>query len=314
MLANILEPHFTTNEMNEEYINRINKILTYVENNLNSDLSLEKLSVLAYYSPFHLHRLFKAYTNETLNSYIIRKRIEKAASILIHQKEATISELAFNYGFNSNSSFTRTFKKVYGVSPSEFRKLSPSNYSKIGKIESKNGQIRPIFEDYICNINLHKSWIEMNAKIEIKETPKLDFAFLTQIGINGLHNAFEKLIKWAKSKGLTENPDFKMARIYHDSFKITEPEKIRMSASVLLKEPVEVSGEIGLTVIEKGKCIVGRFEIEPMDFEKSWNGLFVWMNENGYKKADKNPFEIFHNNFSEHPENKAIVDFYIPII
>lgn len=299
--------------MNEEYIKRINKILIYIDSNLSSDLSLEMLSELAYYSPFHLHRLFKAYTSETINSYITRKRIEKTASLLIHQKEITISELAFNYGFNSNSSFTRTFKKVYGVSPSEFRKLSPSNYSKIGKIESKNGQIRPIFEDYICNINHHKNWIKMNAKIEIKETPKLDFAFLTQIGVSGLHSAFEKLIKWAKPKGLTETPDFKMARIYHDSFKITEPEKVRMSACVLLKEPIEVSGEIGLTAIEKGKCIVCRFEIEPKDFEKSWNGLFVWMNENGYKKTDKNPFEIFHNNFREHPENKAIVDFYIPI-
>jgi AraC family transcriptional regulator len=154
----------------------------------------------------------------------------------------------------------------------------------------------------------------MNARIEIKEIPKLDFAFLTQIGVSGLHNAFEKLIMWAKPKGLLENPDFKMARIYHDSFKITEPEKVRMSACVLLKEPIEVSGEIGLTAIEKGKYIVGHFEIEPIDFEKSWNGLFVWMNENGYKKADKNPFEIFHNNFREHPENKSIVDFYIPVI
>jgi len=38
------------------------------------------------------------------------------------------------------------------------------------------------------------------------------------------------------------------------------------------------------------------------------------MNENGFKKADGNPFEIFHNNFREHPENKAIVDFYIPVL
>lgn len=300
--------------MNEEYINRINKILTYIDDNLNNDLTLEKLSNIVHYSPFHLHRLFRAYTNEPINQYITRKRIEKTASLLIHKKDLSISEIALNYGFNSNSSFTRTFKKTYGVSPSEFRKLSPSNYSKIGKVENKNGQIRPTFEDYICNINNHQKWIKMNAKVEIIEMPKLDLAFLTQIGVSGLHNAFEKLLKWAKPKGLLENRDFKMARIYHDSFKITEPEKVRMSACVILNKPVETSGEIGLTVIEKGKCIVGHYEIEPNDFEKSWNALFVWMNENGFKKADGNPFEIFHNNFREHPENKAIVDFYIPVL
>jgi len=37
------------------------------------------------------------------------------------------------------------------------------------------------------------------------------------------------------------------------------------------------------------------------------------MNENGYKKAAQNPFEIYHNDFRMHPENKCIVDFYIPI-
>jgi AraC family transcriptional regulator len=37
------------------------------------------------------------------------------------------------------------------------------------------------------------------------------------------------------------------------------------------------------------------------------------MNENGYKKANQNPFEIIHNNFSDHPEKKCMVDLYIPI-
>jgi len=300
--------------MKDRYIKRINEILTYIDDNLNQDLSLGKLSVLAHCSPFHLHRLFKAYTNETFNQYITRKRIEKTASVLVHKTDSTIGEIAMDHGFNSNSSFTRTFKKTYGVSPSEFRKSSPGRYSKIGKIENKNGQIRPSFEDYICNLGNHKNWIEMNAKIEIRETPRLELAYLTQIGVDGLHHAFEKLLKWAKPKGLLENPDFKMARVYHDSFKITLPEKVRMSACVLLDGPIETSGEIGLMVLEKGKCIVGHFEIEPMDFERSWTALFVWMNENGFKKAEANPFEIFHNDFREHPQNKAVVDFHIPVL
>lgn len=299
--------------MNASYIKQINKILLYIDDNLNTELSLEKLAAIAYYSPFHLHRLFKAYTNETLNAYITRKRIEKTASLLIHKKEIPITELALNYGFNSNASFTRTFKKIYGVSPSEFKKLSPGHYSKIGKVESKNGKMQPTFNNYICNINNHKNWINMNATIEVKDIPQLNLAYITHMGVNDLDIAFEKLVKWAKPKGILDNPHTKMARIFHDSFKITEPGKVRMSVCILLEKPIEVSGEIGLTSIEKGKYIVGHFEVEPKDFEKSWTGLFVWMNENGYKKADGNPFEIYHNNFREHPENKAIVDFYIPI-
>ncbi len=297
--------------MNEDYIKRINAILVFIDENLDSELSLEIVSNVGFYSPFHLHRIFKAITNETLNSYITRKRIEKTASILLHQKTVSITALSLQYGFNSNSSFTRTFKKFYGISPSEFRR-SKQKYSKIRQVESKNGQEKSNFEEYICNsINLI-NWIKMNAKIEIKEMPKLDLAFVTQIGHLGLGEAYTKLMKWAIPKGLL-NENSKMLTIYHDSYKITEPEKVRMSACLILNEKTEVSGEIGLTSIEKGKCIVGHFEIGMHEFEKSWTGLFIWMNENGYKKADRNPFEIYHNNFNEHPEKMAIVDFCIPI-
>lgn len=152
----------------------------------------------------------------------------------------------------------------------------------------------------------------MNAKIEIKEMPKMDLAYVSSIGPQNLENAYGKLMQWATPKGLM-NDHTKMITVYHDSFKVTEANKVRMSASILLDKPMEISGEIGLTTIEAGKFIVGSFEIGLNEFEKSWTGLFVWMNENGYKKADGEPFEIYYNNFNEHPERKAIVDFCIPI-
>ena len=299
--------------MKDDYIKRINNIFCFIDDNLDQELTLETIANIGFYSPFHLHRIFKAITNETINEYITRKRIEKAASILLHKREITISELSLQYGFNSNSSFTRTFKKFYGINPTEFRKSNPKNFSKIGKVQSKNGQEIGIVEEYICNINNHKNWIKMKAKIEIKEMPKLDLAFITQIGPYGMENAYAKLIKWATPKGLLENEKLKVVTIYHDSFKITEPYKVRMSACISLKEKVDVSGEIGLTTIEKGKCIVGHFEIRINEFEKSWTSLFIWMSENGYKKADRNPYEIYYNDFNKHPEKICIVDFCIPI-
>jgi AraC family transcriptional regulator len=300
--------------MKEDYIKRINNIFLFIEENLDKELSLETIANVGFYSPFHLHRIFKAITNETIHTYITRKRIEKTAAILLHQSDITITELSLQYGFNSNSSFTRAFKKFYGISPTEFRKSSPSKYSKISKVESKNGQESSLFEEYICNITNHKNWIKMKAKIEIKEMPQLDLAYITQIGHEGIEEAYTRLIKWATPKGLLKNDDLKVVTIYHDSFKITEPDKVRMSACISLKEKVVVSGEIGITTIEKGKFIVGDFEIRIHEFEKSWSSLFIWMNENGYRKAVANPFEIYHNNFKEHPEKICIVSLCIPII
>jgi AraC family transcriptional regulator len=61
----------------------------------------------------------------------------------------------------------------------------------------------------------------LDANIEVKEIQKMEFACISQIGIQGLNNAFERLMKWAAPKGLMNEPDFKMATIYYDSFKVT---------------------------------------------------------------------------------------------
>ena len=295
-----------------DYQNRIDRVFKYIDENLDTDLSLRTVSTIAFFSPYHFHRVFKYVTQETLKEYITRRRIEKSVLALIH-KDTGITEIATTYGFQDASSFTRTFKKYYGLSPTAFRKQNPNEFSKIRQLESKNGQAYPHREKYICIINDLKNWIDMNAKIEIKDTSQLNLAGVTHIGINGVENAFEKLMKWAGPKGLLKEPDAKMGRMFYDSFKVTEANKVRMSIFLTTNEPFETEEEIYKLTINKGKCIVGRFEITPNEFEKSWTGLFIWMNENGYKKNGENPFEIYHNDFREHPENKFIVDLYIPI-
>lgn len=297
----------------EEYIKRINTVLTFIDENLDADLSLQKISTIAFYSPFHLHRLFKAVTNETLNAYIIRKRIERTALMLIHNKEYSIAEIAAKYGFKNDSTFTRTFHKIYKQSPTAFRKSNLGNFSKISKVNSKIGKLNYISEEYLCNIDNLKKWIKMNAKIEIAEMPKMNLAYVTHIGVNGIDNAFQKILKWAIPKGILAKTDTNVCRVFHDSFKITDADKVRMSIGILTTHQLEVDNEIELTTLERGKNIVGHFVIELAEFEKSWNSLFIWMNENGYKKADRYPFEIYHNNYNEHPEKKCIVDLCIPI-
>ena len=154
----------------------------------------------------------------------------------------------------------------------------------------------------------------MNAKIEVRETTELKLAGVTHVGVIGIESAFEKLTKWAVPKGLLKNSEAKMGRLFYDSFKITAPNKVRMSVFLATDEPFETEGEINRLTINSAKCIVGRFEITHDEFEKAWTSLFIWMNENGYKKGGAHPFEIYHNDYREHPEHKFIVDLYIPVV
>lgn len=297
----------------KENIVRLNTAIEFIENNLSEKLSLSLVAQQAYFSPYHFHRLFSMAVGETVTNYIIRKRMEKAASYLIHKKNKTITDVAEAVGFNDLSSFSRAFKKYYSLSPNQFKEESPEKYSKICKTKSKKGQVSISFEQYICNINNALNWLKMKAKIEVKKVPRLDLAYISHKGkIEAIGSIYARLVKWATPKGLI-NEQTKMVTIYHDSPKITDPNNLRMSACIILNEPIELDSEVNLRVLSPTKCIVSRFEITPFQFQQAWESSFVWMTENGYKKSEIDPFEIYHNNAAEHPENKFIVDLCIPI-
>lgn len=304
----------SASKFSNKIIIRIGKAIDYVESNLEKKLLLERVAQEAHFSPYHFHRLFKIVTNETLNDFIVRKRIEKAAFFLLKQKEKTITEVSEKVGFSSLSSFSRAFKNFYGMSPAEFKKESSDKYSKICKTESKNGQIETRFEQYICNINENLNWLKMNAQTEVKVMPEMQLAYVSHKGkMDLIGNAYDQLMKWAGPKGLMSQPDLRMVTIYHDSPKITSPDQIRQSACMVLNQKITTEGEVNLKTLPAVKCVVSRLELTATEFQTAWESSFVWMSEHGYKKADQDPFEIYYNNGCEHPEKKWTVDLCIPV-
>lgn len=301
--------------INKAYINRINNALVFIDENLDKELSLDLVASQAHYSPYHFHRIFSAIIGEPLNSYVIRKRIEKAANILIRKSEKSITEIASFCGFNSNASFTRAFNKFYGVSPTDFRNSAETKYSKIRKVNSKNGKNELLIEPYVCNIINHLNFINMNANITVKELPKMRLAYITQVGsLDNIGIAYGKLMQWAGPKGVLAAPNLKAVTIYHDSPKVTEEDKLRISACFTIDESVETGGEVSKRDFFPKKCIVGHMEIPIHKFIEAWEGLFIWMNENGYEfDNEREPFGIYHNDFNQHPQKLSIVDLCIPV-
>ena len=298
----------------EDYKKRIIKTIWYIESNLDADLSLEKIAEVAAYSPFHFHRIFKLITGETLQQYILRKKTEKSAFYLAVHKHLDIKEIYLELGFANHSVFNKTFKKYYRMSPSEFRKSAPESFHKIVHVPGKNGQIDTVFTPYICNVENLLNWTKMNLKIEVKELPEMSLAAVMSLGLSNVEPSYNVLLDWAVKKRLFPGENVKMISVYHDSFKVTPPEKVRIHACMLLEEKLkEQEGQVFSETIEAGKFIVGSGEVTLNDFEQCWVSLFLWMNEHHYSVRKVFPFEIYHSNFKEHPEGKMIVDFCIPV-
>jgi DNA gyrase inhibitor GyrI/AraC-like DNA-binding protein len=293
--------------MSKEYIKRINVVLDFIEKNLEASLSLEVLSQKAHYSPYHFHRVFSTVVGESVNQYVNRKRIERIASILLTNSDQTIKELAYFYGFNSESSFSRAFKKFYGITPTQFKSEGKKLLSKIG--------IEPFTtEKYICSIDNLIKWMEMNAQLVVSELQEIKLAGITGIGnFDQVGELYNQLMSWGHEKSVLPQHGFKAITIYHDNPNVTPISKVRYSACVTINKDIEAEGEIRPLSIQKGIYIVGRFEIKGEEVSTAWKNMHVWIVENGYEFRDGDYFEIYHNDHKTHPEQKFIIDICIPI-
>lgn len=111
----------STKSLKEENTHSVTEdIISYINNNISEKLSLEELSARAGLSPFYFTRLFKKETGHTPHEYIILSKVN-IAKFYLKSSTYSIKEICFNSGFSSESSFCSTFRKVCGMTPSEYR-------------------------------------------------------------------------------------------------------------------------------------------------------------------------------------------------
>lgn len=107
----------------------VQRILQYVNQIYKSNESLDTMASKLHLSKYYMCHCFKEVTGYTINSYIMRKRIDEAKGLLL-ECDDTISEISVKLGFNSTIHFSRTFKQYAGISPQFFRKNN--EYQKRG--------------------------------------------------------------------------------------------------------------------------------------------------------------------------------------
>lgn len=126
----LASPEFSLPNTNSEE-QRLNRIIEFVSGNYNSPLTLEDISQEAAMTPNSLCRFFKMRTSKTIFQFLNEYRIGKACELLING-DKSISDVCFETGFNSLTSFNRVFKELKQVTPRDFKRKYQVLNSGIG--------------------------------------------------------------------------------------------------------------------------------------------------------------------------------------
>ncbi|MUK88233.1 AraC family transcriptional regulator [Ornithinibacillus sp. L9] len=98
----------------------IEDALMYIEENIHQSLTLESVSNHFNMSKYYFHRLFSAMMGDSLNNYILSRRLN-ASLPLIQNTDISLTDIAYLLNFGTQSSFTRAFKRQYDIAPSTLR-------------------------------------------------------------------------------------------------------------------------------------------------------------------------------------------------
>ena len=102
---------------------QLGRVVDYVYANLAEDVGLEALAGQAYVSPFHFARLFRNATGLSPHQFVLRLRVNHAQRLMRSRQGRTLTEIAVAAGFFDQAHFTKTFKRLVGITPSAFAAL-----------------------------------------------------------------------------------------------------------------------------------------------------------------------------------------------
>ena len=295
-----------------EYELRINRVIDFIEANLERDLQLEALSKIAHFSPFHFHRVFRAMVGETPQRFVQRLRVEKAATDLRLRPHVPVTTVALESGFSSSAAFARTFRAAFGITASQWR---AGQDRKMGEADRKAGQAA-------ADGTGHGGCMETNPSIplevRVETLPPQRVAYVRHTGpYAGDGELFGRLMgaiaSWASARDLF-GPQTSMLCVYHDNPEVTEQDKLRISACVTIGDDVVVDGDANEMQLHAGRYAIARFRIDMDQYAAAWNRLMQdWLPDSGYQPDDHPSFERYLNDPAQDPEGKHELEICMPV-
>jgi len=286
----------------EEYRNRINRVVEYIEQNLETKLTLKVLAEHAGISPFHLHRLFLVYTGEPLSGFIRRIRLAAGLSQIRKDKDTTVLDAAIAVGYESVSSFVRAFRQRFGFTPKSIPIPAKSSLSlwKTQKSESSKIVTKP-------------DRIEMRASQKILGA--LELGYQNRSFQKAAERAFSRTLKLLDEHKLQTQVGRACAAVFDDP-DLSDASAIKYfggfewmgtdSSSYRGLESMPLAPGTYAVFIHRGSY---------KSLWQVWNAAYRnWLPNSEFELRDVAPFEIYLNDpRTVRSEKELITEIYLPI-
>ncbi len=198
-------------------MNNLQMLIDDIEKNLFEDISLEMLANKANYSKYHFSREFNTKVGMSISQYIQERRFTYAVQML-SENQKSITDIAFNCGFNSLAYFTKKFKEKFQITPKQYVNgqfyINLIERIKLGDIK----MLRTIDElnKYIYdNLNNYESLIQMFSNLENTLLHKEENVYVYYFSITetvGEHGEQSHILWYCKLNLLTGTSECKIIR------------------------------------------------------------------------------------------------------
>ncbi|MGF1764511.1 AraC family transcriptional regulator [Aliivibrio kagoshimensis] len=312
--------------MNTPAFIRISRVLAYIHANLNATLSLEHIAKQSCWSRWQLQRVFQAETGLTVANYVRELKLSQAAEYLLDGKERVI-DIALSLGFNSEISFSRSFKQMFGSSPSQYRKAGKrvGLRKPIEVSEVATSQIKGELSFVEVRIDERESFLVKGVTSEISGLFSLTQDFTQKVPQLWSHLENEIATQMPPvfhSANLANNDNpyqfvgvIDLTQSCFDGTNIQYWAGIELQDSISLPQlPSIISDKLGVLTVPKQVYAVVKHRgcIENLPHTLSWFVL-NWLPSSGYRGVDGYELEAYPPNYDVNATN-AEMEYWVPII
>ncbi|MGB2833456.1 MAG: AraC family transcriptional regulator [Methylotenera sp.] len=277
------------------YEARLNRVTDYIYAHLDDELDLIKLAEVAYLSPYHFHRIYRAARGETIFNTVQRLRLHRAANALA-QTSLSIAAISKQAGYKNIQSFTRTFNAAYGMPPARYR----SHGSHAPYLNPQHARSSTMF-------NVTYKTIADTEVVCVKHSG----AYL-QIG-----QTFDCLFSWLGARQLIGANTRMMGVFFDDPSSVAEKELRSLAcATISLTASQTVTPEAPLEcyTIAGGEYAVLHYQGPYAGLSAAYDWFYgTWLPQSGRELGSAPAFEEYLNN----PENTApadlLTDIHMPL-